>query len=173
MEPEERSEIREMIHGALEGYVHDVMQQNTMTNLSLSKIDKHLEKLNGKIVEHEKIINENLPHGIIHCSQTKNIEGIKRYIENKRFLKSEKRIQFENILKILGIMIALGMLILGYLNLNHKSNQVIDKVDTTNYKVDNLGAPVLVNPRGEIINVEGVKIKMFKVNDTTKKDSVK
>jgi hypothetical protein len=47
-----------------------VMQQ------SLNKIDEHLGRLNGKVAEHEKILNINIPHTIDRCPQNDTIMGL-------------------------------------------------------------------------------------------------
>ena len=47
------------------------------TNIALSKIEAHLDKQNGSLAAHEKIIAENLPHKSINCVQEKVIQEIR------------------------------------------------------------------------------------------------
>lgn len=77
MEAEERKEVREMLHDILAGWQATNVAQAEITNLSLGEIKEHLAKLNGKVAEHEKVININLPHSVQHCPQTKVIENLK------------------------------------------------------------------------------------------------
>jgi len=79
MGPEERSEVREMIQSTLSGWHEATVQREKLINISLNSIDAHLEKLNGKVSEHEKIINQNIPHTIALCPQAKTIEELKEW----------------------------------------------------------------------------------------------
>jgi len=38
--------------------------------------NEHLKRINGKVAEHTKIIAENLPHTVIHCTQAKAIDEL-------------------------------------------------------------------------------------------------
>lgn len=40
------------------------------------EVKVRLDKLNGSVAKHEKIINEHLPHSIDHCPQVKAIEEL-------------------------------------------------------------------------------------------------
>ena len=42
----------------------------------LIEIKDQLKTLNGKVAEHEKIINQNIPHTIAHCSQAETIKSL-------------------------------------------------------------------------------------------------
>lgn len=66
-----------MLHDILSGYQARNESAFDTFNLGLQKIDRHLEKLNGSVATHERIINQNLPHNIAHCSQAENIERLK------------------------------------------------------------------------------------------------
>ena len=85
---EERGEVRDMIHDILSGWEANTVAREEITNISLVKIDKHLEKINNKVAEHEKTINTNLPHNISHCSQT---EIIKTLTDNMITSKTVKK----------------------------------------------------------------------------------
>ena len=37
---------------------------------SFDKVNNRLDRLNGKVAEHEKVINQNIPHTVNHCAQT-------------------------------------------------------------------------------------------------------
>lgn len=113
MSPEDRNETRQMIVDVLAPMVEriegrdilmnkqiesrDTLMNVTLNNMDgkLGKIDVHLEKLNGKVAEHEKILNshslsdmdemmedhdkiisKNIPHSILHCAQATTIKGL-------------------------------------------------------------------------------------------------
>jgi len=58
---------------------HLIMQANDVkqTNIALLHIEEHLEKINGSLGNHEKVINENLPHTIANCAQKDTIQEIR------------------------------------------------------------------------------------------------
>jgi broad specificity polyphosphatase/5'/3'-nucleotidase SurE len=60
-----------------------VMQQ------SLNKIDEHLGRLNGKVAEHEKILNINIPHTIDKCPQDRKINDIHDEVVKLTAVKEE------------------------------------------------------------------------------------
>jgi hypothetical protein len=66
-----------MLHDILSGWQAANTAQADITNAGLAKIDEHLTKLNGKVAEHEKIININLPHTINACAQKDTITEIR------------------------------------------------------------------------------------------------
>lgn len=66
-----------MLHDILAGWQATNVAQADITNSGLAKIDTHLAKLNGKVAEHEKIINIHLPHTINDCVQSKTITEIR------------------------------------------------------------------------------------------------
>lgn len=85
MTPQARAEVREMLTDILGGYqeaqkLRDeaAAKREVLINISLNNIDGHLVKLNGKVAEHEKVINVHLPHTIQHCPQTEAIEELKK-----------------------------------------------------------------------------------------------
>ena len=73
----DRQETQAMLHDILSGWRAGYESHIEVTNLALQKIEKHLEKLNGTVASQQKIIDQNLPHNIAHCSQVKNIEELK------------------------------------------------------------------------------------------------
>ena len=73
----QREEVKEMLHEVLQTYQVRNEAQHDMTNISLERIDKHLEKINGKVAEHEKVINIHLPHNTTHCPQKETIEHLR------------------------------------------------------------------------------------------------
>ena len=112
MSPEDRNETRQMIVDVLAPMVEriegrDVLMNVTLNNMDskLGKIDVHLGALNGKVAahekilnshnlsemdemveDHEKIINKNIPHSILHCAQAAIIEEMyKAMVTNKEF----------------------------------------------------------------------------------------
>ena len=77
MDTEERREVREMFSDMLKSYHSEMIAQGQLTNLSLNSIDHRLDKLNGSVARHEKIIIENLPHTIANCAQKTVIQEIR------------------------------------------------------------------------------------------------
>jgi len=59
MTKQDHIELRETIESTLKGWHNDIVLREVITNKSLDNIDKHLEKLNGKISAHEQFINVN------------------------------------------------------------------------------------------------------------------
>lgn len=88
MTKEERTEIREMIHGMLSGWEANTISREEITNVRLGEISEHLKRINGSVAKHEKIISENLPHNITHCPQA---ERIKTLEENQITEKAVKK----------------------------------------------------------------------------------
>ena len=58
------------------------------TNIALFKIEQHLEKINNKIEDHDKIITENLPHTVAHCSQIETIKKIRDNMISRKAIVS-------------------------------------------------------------------------------------
>ena len=77
MTQQDRTEVREMIHGILSGWEASTVAREDLIHFSLKNIDNHLGKINGKVQEHEKIINTNLPHSIVNCPQDETIKEIR------------------------------------------------------------------------------------------------
>lgn len=73
MEAQERMEVRGMLHDILAGWQAENVAREEITNLALKNIGDHLDRLNGSVAKHEKIINENIPHTIANCPQQENI----------------------------------------------------------------------------------------------------
>lgn len=84
MDATERTEVREMIHDVLSGWQAATVAQNDITNTSLKEIKDHLKELNGKVAKHQQIITENLPHNVSHCTQSENIEALKKAVVAKQ-----------------------------------------------------------------------------------------
>ena len=80
---------RQLIEEMFKGQTHYLNAQFENVQDSFSAINARLDKLNGKVAEHEKIINQNVPHNISHCVQTKTIEEIR---DNMITSKSLKRV---------------------------------------------------------------------------------
>ena len=56
MDKDDRTEVREIIHGIVGGYHAKVDAQNEVTNAALKEIKDRLGKLNGSVSSHEKYI---------------------------------------------------------------------------------------------------------------------
>lgn len=51
------------------------------------EIKERLDKLNGSVARHEKVINENLPHNVNHCPQVKAIESLQENMITTKAVK--------------------------------------------------------------------------------------
>ena len=54
---------------------------------SFDKVTTRLDKLNGKVAEHEKVINQNIPHTVNHCAQTEVITELRDNMVTSRGIK--------------------------------------------------------------------------------------
>ena len=77
MDQSDRTEVREIIHGIVGGYHAKVDAQNLVTNSALGDIKEQLNKLNGTVASNKEMIDQNLPHTIANCVQTKTIKEIR------------------------------------------------------------------------------------------------
>jgi hypothetical protein len=68
------------------------------------EIKGRLDKLNGSVARHEKIINENLPHGVNHCPQVKVIENLKDNMVTEKAVKKTIYIAFGIICALIGAL---------------------------------------------------------------------
>jgi hypothetical protein len=87
MNSQDRAETRLMLHDVLEGWEKNTAHRDNMLLMSLEKIDKHLEKLNGKIAEHEKTLNQELPHTIANCPQQEQIQSLRDNLISAKAIK--------------------------------------------------------------------------------------
>lgn len=171
MTPNDRTEVREMIHSTLEGWEKATVARESMTLIALEKIEGHLRKINGSIASHDKIINANLPHNISLCPQAPVIEEIRDTIiksstkeKTLQEIKADKRLEWAK-------WIQTGMFIIGAVALiytaynTHKNNKMSGQIES---KVESLGEPVVISPRGNaVVLPEGYELKMWG-KDTTK-----
>ena len=88
MTQQDRSEVREMIHGILSGWEAQTVAREDLISMSLQNIDSHLGKINGKVQEHERIIIKNIPHTIDHCPQDATIKEIRDNMVSGKAVKS-------------------------------------------------------------------------------------
>ncbi len=58
------------------------------------EVKGRLDKLNGSVARHEKVINENLPHSINHCPQVKAIEELQDNMITSKAVKKTLYIGF-------------------------------------------------------------------------------
>ena len=116
-----------------------------------------LEKIDNSLQEVKKN-NDNL---LVSISGLRGEVNGKEKAETAMWQKS-----FWIIMAVIGLSGIVLSAYLGFKN-NAQSNMI-------NTRVEDLGTPVITNKRGAIINLpEGAKIRMFKVNDTIKKDTIK
>jgi hypothetical protein len=116
------------------------------------KISSDIEHINNKLTWINAIVKE------LHDESVGN-----------KSVRSEARRKFESVLKTASFIIAaLALCITAYFGyINSKKN------DKTIQKVENLGEPLVVNSRGQMVPLpDGFKLKMWP-KDYIKKDSVK
>ena len=58
------------------------------------EVKGRLDKLNGSVARHEKVINEHLPHSIDHCPQVKAIEELQDNMITSKAVKKTLYIGF-------------------------------------------------------------------------------
>jgi len=104
MEAQERTEVREMLHDILAGWQATNTAQADMTNLALGEIKEHLMKLNGKVADHEKLINIHLPHSVRNCVQTEVLEDLKKNMISGKAVRN-------SIILSIGSFASLGLLL--------------------------------------------------------------
>lgn len=57
-------------------------------------VKARLDKLNGSVARHEKVINENLPHNIAHCPQSDAIKDLQNNMVTSKAVKKTLYIGF-------------------------------------------------------------------------------
>jgi len=68
---------KELIEEKFSGLTTLMNAQFAAMNTTLEGINHRLDKLNGKVAEHEKLINQHLPHKINDCVQADTIIEIR------------------------------------------------------------------------------------------------
>lgn len=68
------------------------------------EVKGRLDKLNGSVARHEKVINENLPHSVNHCPQVKVIENLKDNMVTEKAVKKTIYIAFGIICALIGAL---------------------------------------------------------------------
>lgn len=68
------------------------------------EVKERLDKLNGNVAKHEKIINEHLPHSIDHCPQSGMIEKLKKNMVTERAVKKTLYIGFTIICAVIAAL---------------------------------------------------------------------
>jgi len=58
-----------------------------MTNETLGKIDKHLERLNGTVARHQSTLDREFPRTIDGCPQRETIEELKQNMISAKAIK--------------------------------------------------------------------------------------
>jgi hypothetical protein len=172
MTQKDRSEVREMLSGILSGHAVAQLERDkaaekreVLINISLNNIDSHLSRLNGKVAEHEKVININLPHTMQHCPQAETIKVLQDASTGEAAIEKAKKAEKaekhnDRVLKVMIIALIITLVIgLASLYFNIRSNKKNDVIIT---KQDDMGIPVIINPRGESVSLpEGYQLKMY------------
>ena len=107
MNTTDRTEVREMIHSTLEGWEKATVARENMTLVALEKIESHLGKINGKVDAHERFIV-----GVAAVKKNSSTNWVKMF-------------------QIIGVCIAFGMFIIGYLNLTKKIDITESNMEST------------------------------------------
>jgi hypothetical protein len=95
-----------------------VMQQ------SLNKIDEHLGRLNGKVAEHEKILNINIPHTIDKCPQNDTIINLHDGMVKLLAIKDEDHNKYTRNWQRTGVIVAIfAVIITAYLGIKNSNKQ--------------------------------------------------
>jgi hypothetical protein len=68
------------------------------------EIKGRLDKLNGSVARHEKVINENLPHSVAHCPQSGMIDELKKNMVTERAVKKTLYIGFTIICAVIAAL---------------------------------------------------------------------
>ncbi len=71
------------------------------------EMTKRLDKLNGSVARHEKVIDENLPHNIAHCPQAQTIETLKNNMVTEKAVKKTIYVAIGILGTLIGIVFAL------------------------------------------------------------------
>lgn len=99
------------------------------------EINNRLDKLNGNVAKHEKLINENLPHNIAHCSQAESIDAIQKDLEDYHFVKKyPKLILMAVAILVIGLIISSVGTVTTISN-SLKSTEIQRRVKDINYMV--------------------------------------
>lgn len=156
MTNKDRNEIKDMIHDILSGWHSETVAREEVTNMNLDSIKEHLKKINGKVSEHEKIINVNLPHNIALCPQRKIIMDLDMWRNSSMEVEKSNNKSWMRAIELIGVIIALATIIVTYVLIS-KQNSILRQ------QIYDLGTPVIVNSRGEIKNLPaGDSIKYFR-----------
>jgi len=107
LDKEDRDEIRAMMHDVIDPWQKESAKADTLINIALNNIDGHLDKLNSKVAEHEKIININLPHTVQHCP---NVELIKTIEQEQLTWKRLRGVVVTTISAIGGILASIWII---------------------------------------------------------------
>lgn len=68
------------------------------------EVKGRLDRLNGSVARHEKVINENLPHNVNHCPQVKAIEALQDNMITSKAVKKTLYIALGVICTLIGAL---------------------------------------------------------------------
>jgi DNA-binding ferritin-like protein len=83
MNLQDKQLIEEMFRGQTK-YLH---AQFETIHENFDKVNNRLDKLNGKVAEHEKTLNQNIPHTVAHCAQSEVITDLRDNMVTSRGIK--------------------------------------------------------------------------------------
>jgi hypothetical protein len=172
MDTQDRTEVREMIHATLEGWEKATVAREIMTLKTLDKIEKHLDRMNGSIALHEKIINTNLPHNIALCPQAETIKEIRDVVIGEKAVSNTDKQRYFSVLKTIGVIIVVLTFAFGIFRNNKKTDTIITNEAANKEMNDSIRKAeiqkIKAEARGILIPVDS---KPF-VLDTVRVDSI-
>lgn len=140
----------------------------------LERVGGSINELTSKYEESIRIASTAKNAVTEYKKEVVNIEkGKERVYKEEDRLKTRKRENLRTgITLVMAIIASIGLIFTAYFGF--KNSQ---KADTTIRKVDDLGTPVLTNPRGQTVPLpDGYTLKMFPndfINDTTPNPNIK
>ncbi len=107
---------QQMIATLLNTWHSDTVIRETNIEKALDKIDKHLEKLNGKVVEHERLINQLKIDGVEHIIKCPVVPKVIANTKDIDELKGAKEFKDLSVLNFRGnttlVIIAINLMFL-------------------------------------------------------------
>lgn len=141
MNTEEKKEIKDMLSDAFKVFSSDVNAKQAITNNHLSRIDKHLSTLNGKVLQHEKLLSSISSDNKIHYASHDNFYTNRihtcPHINEITKLKNDKKIKIGVKQTLIGA-ITLISLMLGIAFTTIQMNQYFQQKQTKEI-IDEIG----------------------------------
>lgn len=125
-----------------------VTSENDNTRHSINELTKRMDRQNGRVGKSEDRITE-----IEHWQSEHDGE-----VAGVRKLSEKRTVNWGKVFNVIMALIGMGALI--YTAYNSRESRLTAK--TSEMKIDNLGAPVVMNPRGQPVDLpDGFSLKMW------------